>query len=191
MLTHRDLQFDFPKYQPPTPPQWLIEFGKFLAHYWPVFRVLGWIVAIGVVGLLLYALVRQLLRQDWFSPSEKVAQTETPQWHPAADAARNLLRDADALAALGKYGDAVHLLLLRSIEHIDTHRPELVRPAFTSREIGALEQLPPTARPTFMGIARVVERALFAGREIDAAEFAQCRRAYEQFAFPGTWRAAA
>lgn len=191
LLSHHDLQFDFPKYQPPTPPQWLIEFGKFIAHYWPVFRVLGWIAVIAVVGLLVYALVRLALRQDWSSYGEKTAQAEAPEWHPAADAARNLLRDADALAALGKYGDAVHLLLLRSIEHIDMHRPELVRPAFTSREIGVLEQLPPAARPTFMGIARIVERALFAGREIDAAEFAQCRRAYEQFAFPGTWRAAA
>jgi hypothetical protein len=170
----------------------LIEFGKFLTHYWPLLRILGWIVLIAIVGLLLYALVREIQRRDWFRREEKAAaQAETPQWHPAADAARNLLRDADALAALGKYGEAVHLLLLRSIAHIDTHRPELVRPAFTSREIGALEQLPPAARPTFMGIARVVERALFAGREIDAEEFAQCRGAYEQFAFPGTWRTAA
>ena len=191
LLTHRDLQFDFPKYQPPTPPQWLIDFGKFLAHYWPALRILGWVVLIAVAGLLLYALVRLFLRQDWFSPNEKAVRAEAPEWRPTADAARNLLRDADALAALGKYGDAAHLLLLRSIEHIDTHRPDLVRPAFTSREIGALDQLPGAARPTFMGIARIVERALFAGREVDATEFAQCRQAYEQFAFPGTWKAAA
>jgi len=192
LLTHRDLQFDFSKYQPPTPPQWLIDFGKFLAHNWPVIRVLGWIVLIAVVGLLLSALVREVLRRDWFRREGTASQqVTTPEWRPAEEAARNLLRDADSLAALGKYGDAVHLLLLRSIEHIDMHRPDLVRPAFTSREIGALDQLPGAARPTFMGIARIVERALFAGREVDAAEFAQCRQAYEQFAFPGTWRAAA
>ena len=191
LLTHRDLQFDFPKYQPPTPPQWLIDLGKFLTHYWAVIRILGWIVLIAVVGLLLYALVREILRRDWFRREDQAAQTAAPEWRPAADAARNLLRDADSLAALGKYGDAVHLLLLRSIEHIDVHRPDLVRPAFTSREIGALGQLPDAARATFMGIARIVERALFAGREVDAAEFAQCRQAYEQFAFPGMWRAAA
>lgn len=191
LLTHRDLQFDFTKYQPPTPPQWLIDLGKFLTHYWAVIRILGWIVLIAVVGLLLYALVREILRRDWFQREDQAAQTAAPEWRPAADAARNLLRDADSLAALGKYGDAVHLLLLRSIEHIDVHRPDLVRPAFTSREIGALGQLPDAARATFMGIARIVERALFAGRQVDAAEFAQCRQAYEQFAFPSVWRAAA
>jgi hypothetical protein len=193
LLTHRELQFDFPKYQPPAQPQWTLDFGKFLGHFAPFFKVLGWLLLAAVVIAIVYFVVRTAIENGWFHTSgkrEKKPAAE-PDWRPAASAARDLLRDADTLAAKGKYGEAVHLILLRSIEHIDMRRPDLVRRDFTSREIAQLGQLPAAARTTFTFIARVVERALFAEREITADEFAQCRQAYERFAFPDTWRLAA
>jgi hypothetical protein len=104
-----------------------------------------------------------------------------------------LLSDADALAAKGRYAEAIHLLLLRSIQEIAQHRPTILKPALTSREISALRELPEAARLAFAQIARIVEQALFAGREVGSHEYAQCRQAYERFAFPDLWssRAAA
>jgi len=83
----------------------------------------------------------------------------------------------------------VHLLLLRSIEHIADKRPNLLSPSFTSREIGALAQVPIAARAIFSPIVETVERALFAGRDIGAGEFTACRQAYEQFALGRFWDA--
>ncbi len=194
LLTHRELQFDFPQSKPaPPPPQWNSGSGTPLV-LGPLLQILGWTLFAAVIGLIIYFVVRTAMQNGWFRDRKKREQksaTAGPEWHPAPAAAHNLLRDADALAAKGKYGEAVHLILLRSIEHIDTRRPDLVRQALTSREIAQLEQLPQAARTTFSGIAQVVEQALFAEREIGAEEFARCRDAYERFAFPDTWRLAA
>ena len=45
LLTHQDLQFDFPKFVPPVTPQWMIELGKLLARLWPYIKYAGWIAA--------------------------------------------------------------------------------------------------------------------------------------------------
>ena len=78
----------------------------------------------------------------------------------------------------------MHLLLFRSIEDIDGRWPGLVRPALTSRDIAGLGDLPEAARRTFASIAQVVERSLFAGQTLNAADFADCRQAYQAFALP-------
>jgi len=192
LLAHGDLQFDFPGFKPPVTPQWLLDLADFIRRVWPAAR---WVVlallAIGVFWIV-YVLGREIARR-WglWTPRDKPAVAQAmPEWRPAPELARNLLRDADALAAQGHYGEAVHLLLLRSIEHIDENKPDLLRPAYTSREIGRLDQLPGTARAAFGAMARVVERALFAGRDVGSDDFAQCRAEYERFAFPALWSAA-
>ena len=62
----------------------------------------------------------------------------------------------------GRYSEAAHLLLFRSIEDIDARRPDLVRPALTSRDIAALPRSPARPRRAFARIAMMVERSLFA-----------------------------
>ncbi|MBV9993037.1 MAG: hypothetical protein JOZ72_17295 [Alphaproteobacteria bacterium] len=192
LLAHGDLQFDFPSIKPPVTPQWLIDLAGFIRTIWPYAR---WVVIVLVVlgaFWIVYAIGREIARRwgMWTPKETPAAQTAMPEWRPGPELARNLLRDADALAAQGHYAEAVHLLLLRSIEHIDENRPDLVRPALTSREIGRLEQLPGAARGAFGAMARVVERALFAGRDVGSGEFSQCRAEYERFAFPQLWSAA-
>ena len=85
-----------------------------------------------------------------------------------AGAARALLSEADALAAEGRFAEAVHLLLYRSVEDIDGRRPGLVKPAMTSRDLAEARDLPGVARDAFSRIARAVEISLFGGRSIDA-----------------------
>ena len=93
------------------------------------------------------------------------------------------------MAAQGRFAEAVHHLLFRSIEDIAKRRPRLVRPALTSRELAAADAIPGPARELCAGIARLVERSLFGGRAVDADDWASARRAYADFALPGTWRA--
>jgi hypothetical protein len=191
------LQFSFTKAPPPPPlnppPRWLVDFLRWLGGVFAnAGEVLKWIFIAGLgaaLGLVLFFIVREILRTRWPGLfKRKAAARQKPlDWRPDAKAARALLEDADRLAAAGDYAGAAHLLLHRSIEDIEVRRPRLVRPAFTSREIARLDDLPEAARATFSHIAEVVERSFFGGREVDAAGFAECRRAYESFAFPGAW----
>jgi hypothetical protein len=148
-----------------------------------------WGVLILGAAIILYFLVRELIITRW--PSLKpnkgpVLNDET--WRPSATKAQTLLEDADKLAAAGRFAEAVHLILFRSIEDIEGKRPDLIRPALTSRDIAQLDGVPERVRRTFSEIARVVERSFFGGQSVGAGEFAACRKAYEGFAFAEAWR---
>ena len=191
LLSRRDIQFDFPAYSPPPPPRppgWLEPLLRLLDFLSPA---ANWIFVGGLAvaaGLLLFFLVRELLYSRLPGRKASKAAPEEPDWRPSEAAARTLLEDADRLAAEGRFDEAVHLLLFRSIEDIAQRKPGLVRPALTSRDLARAEALPATARSAFAAIVAAVERSLFGGRAVDAAGFAQCRRAYEDFALPSAWR---
>ena len=101
---------------------------------------------------------------------------EEPEWHMAEQPARQLLGEADALAAQGRYSEAAHLLLYRSIEEIDQRRPDTVRKALTSRDIAGLPALPARPAEAFGDIVRAVERSLFGGRTLGARRLARMPR---------------
>jgi hypothetical protein len=144
-------------------------------------------MVLALVGVLVL-LGREFARTRWPELFSRKAPAPKPErWRPEATVARALLEEADRLAAAGRYAEAVRLILHRSIEDIEGHRPRLVRPAYTAREIGRLSDIPDNARNVFVGIAGVVEKSFFGGQGLDAAGFADCRKAYEAFAFPGAW----
>jgi hypothetical protein len=111
------------------------------------------------------------------------------EWRPEIAGAKSWLEEADALARDGRFAEAIHLLLFRSIEDISSRRPALVRPALTSREIAASHGIPEQARNLFAGIARLVERSLFGGSAVSEVDWQQARRAYSDFALPTAWHA--
>jgi hypothetical protein len=186
LLRDSDLQFSLPAYQEPKVPDWLQGLGQLIRAIAPIFPYIFYAgLFLGVVAILFF-IIRELIgwRFPGFRRRKPVVPAE-PEWRPAPERARILLEDADRLAADGRYSEAAHLLLYRSIEDIDGRWPNLVRPALTSRDIAAHRGLPERARQTFGDIARVVERAIFGGRAVSAEDFALCRRAYETLARPG------
>jgi hypothetical protein len=187
LLARRDLQFDFPALTNPTLPHWLLGFFKWLETLRPE---LQWLLFGGAGLLLLWLGGRAFWRRFKARPG---GRTETPPpgiaWQPAPQTAKLLLDDADALAMAGCYGAAAHLLLLRGIQDIAERNPALLRPALTSREIGALQQLPQIPRNAFARIAEIVEQALFAGRALGVDDFSSARSEYERLALPAAWSA--
>lgn len=195
---------------PPQPPAWLKALGQWLRPYfraigrffhwvdswfpdWPFARIFLWSVLAVLVATLLWVAYQRLRHGEWRLPRFRKARTgavepEAEDWTPDAAPAREWLREADAMAAQGRFAKAVHHLLLRSVDDIARRRPRLVRPALTSRELGASEAIPAAARDLFTGIARLVERSLFGGRAVDAADWTGARAAYADFALPGAWR---
>ena len=93
-----------------------------------------------------------------------------------------MLEDADRLAAEGRFDEATHLLLQRSVHQIATARPEWVEPSSTARELAGMETLPASARSAFGTIAEQVERSLFALRALERSDWENARGAYAAFA---------
>ena len=103
-----------------------------------------------------------------------------PLYQPAQAQARILLDEVDKLAAEGRFGEAVHTLLFRSIQDIDRNRPNVVRRSLTAREIGSLSVLTAKARTAFSTIAGVSELAHFGGVSVNKTGFETARSAYAE-----------
>jgi hypothetical protein len=188
-----------PPFKPPEPPGWLKTLGEWLRGIleplgkllraifepignaiglsWPVIEKALIALAVLLVLWLLWRLLRPLLER-----LRDAKPLPEPEWAPDRAAATALLEDADRLAAEGRYGEAVHLLLQRSVGHIADARPDWLLPASTAREIAAFPMLPERARQAFGAIATRVERSLFALRDLDAGDWTAARSAYADFA---------
>lgn len=186
LLADDSIQFELAPRPEPQTPEWLKSVFEFVGRHSDFFWVLGWVVLGALALFLLWALARRFTGADWpwrRTPEEE----EAPSWRPEEAAARRLLEEADRLAAEGRFGESVHLLLFRSIEELDERRPDLVRPASTGRDLAAHPRIPAGPREALERIVRTVERGLFARRPLGAEDWSDCRAAYERFAFAGTW----
>jgi len=188
LLRDHSYQFSFAAPEPREPPQWLAALAKALIKLAPYLSWALWcLLVLGVVAIIALLAREFILYRRPGRIGSKRAAMDLETWRPSAAHAKALLADADRLAGEGRYGEAAHVLLSRSIEDIEEKRPRLVEIAHTSRDIAVLGELPESARQALGVIVRHVERSLFGGRLLDAKAFADCRRAYEAFAFPGQW----
>lgn len=184
-----DIQFaPVPPDPVPVTPEWLKALGRILEWLFsPLGRLLGaswsWVEMALLAGAALGAawIAWTLLWPLWRNRAGK-AKAAAPAWAPAREDAIALLEDADRLAAEGRYDDAAHLLLQRSIGQIGHARPDWITPASTAREIGAISALPHDARHAFAEIAGLVERARYALRRLDSGDWTIARAAYARFA---------
>ena len=185
LLQTHGLQLDFKAApQPPEPPGWLVDLLRGLAQMGPVFRFVFWgglALAVLMIGVFIY---REVVASRFKAAEKTTAQAD---WRPEPEQARALLEAADRLAAEGKFAEAIHLLLFRSIDDLAGRRPGVVRPALTSRDIAELPQLPENARGAFASIARRVEMSFFGGRGAGPEDFGGARGVYEAFAFSEDW----
>lgn len=206
------IQFNLtPAPPPPKPPEWLKDLGEWLNKIlkplgkffdWvgsmmpdaPLARLLLWTVLAAAAVTLVLLIYMRLRHGKWRWPwvKDEAAEflpPEEEEWRPDAAPVRSWLEEADSLAADGRFAEAIHHLLLRSVEDIARRRPRLVRPALTSRELSASDGIPAAARELFAAIALLVERSLFGGREVGRADWDEARTAYADFALAGAWRA--
>lgn len=171
----------------PKPPGWLQDvFGALGELFAPLGKLLGAsgpvlqyvLIAAAAAGLLylLYQLAAPLLEKSAASPRGD------DEWVPVEADVMALLDDADRLAAEGRFDEATHLLLQRSVGHIASARPDLIEPSSTAREIAALPALPDSARTAFSAISERVERSLFALHSLGRDDWQAARDAYTRFA---------
>ena len=182
-----DGDIQFTPLKPPEraePPDWLEALFKFLAQaLGPLAYPLMWVaIAVGValLALVLWQIIAPLVREPRAARGTDGGASR--EWAPDAGEALALLDDADRLAAEGRYDEATHLLLKRSVGQIAAARPGLLEPSSTAREIAELPALSEAARGAFALIAGRVERSLFALRSLTADDWRAARAAYADFA---------
>lgn len=189
LLADDSIQFDLPQWTAPTPPPWLEPVSQFLNAVAPYLIYLFWGAVIVGVAIILALIFMEMAGVKWRLPWQRSAPRDEVEdaWRPEVAAAQFLLSQADDLAAKGRYEEAVHLLLHRSVADIAQRLPDFLRPSLTARDIASSEVLPAQPRSAFDRMRIIVEAGIFARRPVGDAQWQDARRAYERFAFKGAW----
>jgi len=166
ILSERAYQRELPsEVHPSEPPPWLRRVLKILA-----WAALGG-AALGLVLGLVW-LGRRLLRvhvhdTPLAAPRAPVATLEIP------------LDDARALAAAGRFDEAIHALLLATLAALA--RATRLAPSLTSREVLGRAALGPGAREALAGLVLAVEVSRFGGEVPSADDYRACLDRFHVF----------
>ena len=133
----------------------------------PVFQWLMWLLMLAV-GLALAARLGRALAERRRDVEPLEERDRAGGAAPAARPSAPPLAEVEALAAEGRFGEAIHLLLLRTLESL---RPA---PSLTSREV--LAQLAWTGERgrALAALVEAVELSLFGARVPDRADYEAC-----------------
>jgi hypothetical protein len=148
----------------------------------PIVALLRWLGLGGVAAQLVRllgagaAVLAILLAAAWLA--RRMAERGDPSSTPEGTASPTLdagpLLDAEALAAEGRFGEAIHLLLLRTFEVLTRRMGSRLAPGMTAREALARLALPAPARPALADLVEAVETTTFAGRSASEGDYRRC-----------------
>jgi hypothetical protein len=138
-------------------------------------RILLWALVVAAVLALVGWLASELLA------SRRRAAAGGPVLAPERPLPERLADrpDPDALAAAGRWDEAVHALLTDALFVLGTRAR--ITDAMTGRELVASLTMPESARPPLGALVAHVERTLFAEVPADEALFAAARRDHQAF----------
>jgi hypothetical protein len=101
---------------------------------------------------------------------------------PDAEVVNRPLGAAEALAAAGRYAEAIHILLLKTLEALAEKLADKLPPALTSREILGKVALGARARGALSGLVGAVEVTHFGGTEPSREDYQACLEQFQLFA---------
>ncbi len=169
-------------YQTSLPPT--VEPSHFQLPLGPLeilFKVLLWT---GLVVLV-------VLAATWLAHRLGLGARDVEAVEPASSAAVETAQlpvaNAEALAVEGRFAEAIHALLLDTLEALS--RAARLAPSLTSREIVARFPLAPRASDALAGLVDAVEVTWFGGAVPGEAEYRRCLERFH--AFRDTYRSAA
>ena len=147
-----------------------------------LFTFLLWGVVIVGIALLVFWLASELMRYG--GDDKQLATTDDEASKSAVDLAviQRPLGDAEELAARGEYTEAIHTLLLRTLQELVRSAAVRVSPAMTSREILARVPLLADAREALAGLITAVEITHFGGDRATLDDYLRCLAQFQKFA---------
>jgi hypothetical protein len=159
-----------------TIPPWLVK---------TILWALGAVVA-AIILFFLFNLARELLESRLGikrSPKAAPAEPAKVQAVPPAqrEAEHRTLAEADALAAEGRFSEAIHLLLLVAMERLRRELGPRVAPAMTGREVLRLSAIPGEAAAPLTRMVSLSEINHFGGRSAKEPDYRNCRDDFLRF----------
>lgn len=145
-------------------------------------NMLMWVFIIVGAALLIFWIVTELMKSQ-----EDPTVGDAKQGEDAHDAETRAiidkpLGDADELAVQGKYAEAIHTLLLRTLQELARSAMVRVERSHTSREILARVPLLADAREALAGLITAVELTHFGDDPATEHDYARCREQFHRFA---------
>ena len=185
ILSEQDYQRTLPK----SPTSLKIKLPK-LPGLELVLEMLSWVVAAVVVILLasyLYGLASRSRWPKWFSGHDSLEAADGGATHRLGkDGLGVQFEEIEQLAREGRFGEAVHLILLRCFEVLRQQSSTARDAALTSREVLARATLTAQARASLAFIVSAVEVGHFGGQEINRSVYQQCLDRYRVIAATDT-----
>jgi Domain of unknown function (DUF4129) len=143
-------------------------------------RLLLWgAVAIGAIVIALY--LRDILpggglarRRRWNADASDFAKAGG-----GAEAEAQI--NADELARLGRFVEAMHVLLLQALADMHRRLDVALADSLTSREILRRAKVSPLAKSALQEIISAVERAYFGDHPADESDYLSCRTNFSAF----------
>lgn len=162
-----------PEREPPPPRKDLLDPLPFSG----LVKVLMYVLIGVAVVLVVVALARRLggYEADVAAPDATVSSTGQAAVTPAS-----VLGDIEALAADGRFDEAIHVMLLRTLQIVG--RRETLTGSLTSREIVREARLGEEARDAVERLVAAVEISLFGGRVPGEVDYRTSLDAYRRFA---------
>jgi len=168
-IRKHDLQDRMPVGTPPTDPWFRIDPD--------ILRILLWASVILGAAVVIYSLRDSL---PMFDRSRKLSAADDERMPEAnADAMDEARLAADDLAKLGRFVDAMHVLLLQCLTELRKRLDISFADSLTSREILHRIQLSDAGRAAFATIVREVERTHFGEQAADLRDYLLCRDQFE------------
>jgi len=142
---------------------------------------LVWALLAAAIVIGLAWAVRQALQSRKGTEAEPAPlPAETPR--PAPRALRiGPLTDVEDLARAGRYGEAIHLLLLHLFAALQRRPATAPAPAHTSREVLSRTRLASEARAALGVLVQAAEAVHFGGREAVREDYENCLGHYRRF----------
>jgi hypothetical protein len=140
-----------------------------------------WGGIIFAVALLLFWMAMELLKYGGDDAAIAAGDVASPA-APDLSVIERPLGDAEELARRGEYREAIHTLLLRTLQELARTASVRVAPAMTSREILGRVPLLADARDALAGLITAVEVTHFGGDEASEADYIRCRAQFQVFA---------
>ncbi|MGD0721061.1 MAG: DUF4129 domain-containing protein [Roseiarcus sp.] len=136
-------------------------------------------VVAGLVVLALY--LRDILPGGRFARRGGWSADETESGQAGAGAGTAAQTSADELARLGRFVEAMHVLLLQAVADMHARLDQRIADSLTSREILRRAAVPPVARSALGEIIGAVERAYFGDHPAGEGEYRACRTHFSVF----------
>ncbi len=140
-----------------------------------------WGGIIFAVALLLFWMATELLKYGGDDAAIAAGDVGSPAATDLAVIERPL-GDAEELARRGEFREAIHTLLLRTLQELARTASVRVAPAMTSREILGRVPLLADARDALAGLITAVELTHFGGDDASEADYIRCRARFQVFA---------